>query len=110
MFLEIVGPTLPDLKSRVGVNYEEMSRALMVRSLGYLFASLLNGVITDLFPFHVELIASAGYACVVIGVALAPWSRALWVLAVCFFLQGCGQGGMDVCTLNNIIMIINLLC
>ena len=31
---EMSGPTLPDLKDRIGVDYEEISRALVGKSIG----------------------------------------------------------------------------
>ena len=50
MYLEIAGPTLPDLKHKIGVNYEEISRSLAARSVGYFVSSLLAGVASDWFP------------------------------------------------------------
>ena len=48
--MEIAGPTLPDLKHKIGVNYEEISRSLAARSVGYFVSSLLAGVASDWFP------------------------------------------------------------
>ena len=50
MYLEIAGPTLPDLKHKIGVNYEEISRSLAARSVGYFISSLVAGVASDMFP------------------------------------------------------------
>ena len=50
LYLEIAGPTLPDLKHALGVNYEEIARTLVARSVGYFLSSALAGVAADLFP------------------------------------------------------------
>jgi hypothetical protein len=43
MFNEVVGPTLPDIKARVGANYEEIARVLAARSAGLFLGSLAGG-------------------------------------------------------------------
>ena len=47
IYAEIVGPTLLDLKDRVGANYEEISRTLVARSVGYFFSALIGGTLAD---------------------------------------------------------------
>ena len=43
MFNEVVGPTLPDIKARVGADYEEIGRVLAARSAGLFLGSLAGG-------------------------------------------------------------------
>ena len=40
VYLEVVGPSLPDLRDRIGVNTEEISRALIGSSIGSIFGCL----------------------------------------------------------------------
>ena len=47
IYAEIVGPTLLDLKDRVGANYEEISRTLVARSVGYFFSAVIGGTLAD---------------------------------------------------------------
>ena len=43
------GPTLPYLKHRVDSNYEQISRALVARSVGFLSGAVAGGVLCDRF-------------------------------------------------------------
>ena len=43
LFFEIPGPTLPYLKDRIQVNYEEVSRVLVARSVGYFPGTIMAG-------------------------------------------------------------------
>ena len=54
LYLEIAGPTLPDLKHKLGVNYEEIARTLVARSIGYFLSSAVAGVAADFFPRYVR--------------------------------------------------------
>ena len=45
--LEIIGPTLPDLRSQIDVNYEEMSRALFGKAAGFFIGSVAGGILHE---------------------------------------------------------------
>ena len=95
--LELSGPTLPDLKERVDANYEEISQGLVARSVGYLFGSVISGILVDRLPLHMELLLSVSMIFGALGTFLTPWCTVLWLLAIMFLIQGIGQGMLDVC-------------
>ena len=39
----IAGPTLPDLRDRLGVTQEQISRVLMGRTLGFMIGAIIGG-------------------------------------------------------------------
>ena len=45
--LEIIGPTLPDLRSQIDVNHEEMSRALFGKAAGFFIGSVADGILHE---------------------------------------------------------------
>ena len=45
--LEIIGPTLPDLRSQIDVNHEEMSRALFGKAAGFFIGSVAGGILRE---------------------------------------------------------------
>ncbi len=47
IYIELIGPTLLDLKDRVAADYEEISRALVARSVGYFCAAMVGGTLAD---------------------------------------------------------------
>ena len=53
LLLEIIGPTLPDLKDLVGVNYEEISRALVAKSAGLFVGAFIGGILHERFYRYV---------------------------------------------------------
>lgn len=71
MYLEVIGPTIPDIMANIGINYEEMSRALVGISLGYIFGSLLGGIIHERFYSSTDLLLAIGIAIATIG----EWSH-----------------------------------
>ena len=94
MGYEISGPTMPDLKNRVGANYEEIGRVLMAQNAAFLISSFLGGFITDRWKKHVILVTVGAQILLVIGAALTPWCRALWQLGLVMFVQGMGLGSI----------------
>ena len=41
--MEVIGPTLTDLKDFVGVDYEQISRTLVAKSVGFFVGSIIGG-------------------------------------------------------------------
>ena len=95
IFLEMAGPTLPGLKSRTGTNFEEISRVLVARNMGYAAGALLGGFLCDRFKRHVELVVTIAFLLSTIGTAVTPWCTQLWLLGIFFHLQGLGVGLVD---------------
>ncbi|CAH1789588.1 unnamed protein product [Owenia fusiformis] len=96
MYLEISGPTLLDLRDRVGVNYEEISRVLVAKSVGYFISSVFGGFLVDKLKGHVDLLISLGCFMGAVGTAIIPWSPSMPFMGVMFHLQGLGEGIIDV--------------
>ena len=47
LMLEIIGPTLPDLRTQIDANYEEMSRALFGKAAGFFIGSVAGGILHE---------------------------------------------------------------
>ena len=47
LMLEIIGPTLPDLRNQINVNFEEMSRALVGKAAGFFIGSVAGGILHE---------------------------------------------------------------
>ena len=60
LYAEIVGPTLPALSDKLGVNYEEISRALSGKSIGLMLGSILGGFLHEKFYKQTDLLISIG--------------------------------------------------
>ena len=89
-------PTLPYLKRRVDSDYEQISRALVARSVGFLLGSLGAGIVGSkwrrLSDFWIALsLFVAGGATIA-----APWCQNLATLAAMFFLDGAAKGLLAV--------------
>jgi FHS family Na+ dependent glucose MFS transporter 1 len=49
MCLEVIGPTMPDMKDRLGVTYSEIGTTLVCRSVGILIGTLVGGYVLEIF-------------------------------------------------------------
>ena len=47
--MEIVGPCIPDLKLRLGVNYEQISQTFIAPSIAFVFGGVVGGLIHQRF-------------------------------------------------------------
>ena len=88
LYNEVVGPTMPDLKNRVGADYEEMGRILLARSAGLLIGSVLGGLVYDQFPWQRDIIIATALLVSALTTAVAPWCTAVWQLGIVFHLMG----------------------
>ncbi|CAH1800394.1 unnamed protein product [Owenia fusiformis] len=80
--------TIPDLKLRVGSDYEEFSRALAAAGLGIFVSAPLGGVLADRWVRGrdaqiITFVALAGVFTVV-----RPWITNLWMFGVFMWLDG----------------------
>ena len=53
---ELVGPTLEDLRVVLHLSYNEISRGLVFRSIGYLTFTFSSGLVLDRFSNYAEII------------------------------------------------------
>ena len=79
---------------RIGVNYEEISRALMARSVGFLFGSFLGGALYDRWQHLSDFWLSLACVCGGAGTLIAPFCPNLALLGTMFCLDGLGKGIM----------------
>lgn len=90
----IIGPTLPGLSRLAGTNLVGISYIFPILSIGYLIGSYTGGSMYDRFKVHP---VTAG-AIALLGVIMffVPFSQALWVILVLFFISGLASGSIDV--------------
>ena len=58
--LEVTGPCIPDLKDKLGLNYEEISRAMVGTSVGLIVAAIIGGLLHERFYKHGDLLMAIG--------------------------------------------------
>ncbi len=89
---KITGPTLNDLKDRLGVDIEAISRAMVWHHVGWTFGALLCGAIYERLPKYSDLLLTL--ACLLCGlsVILLPLVNSLFRVATIFFIWGIGNG------------------
>ena len=93
-FSEISGPTLPFIRQRVGANYEEISRTLMARSVGFLFGSFIGGALYDRWQHYSDLWLALACTFGGAGTLIAPFCTQLALLGLMFCADGLGKGIM----------------
>ena len=103
LYSEITGPTLPYLKRRVNSNYEEIARAMVARSVGYLVGSLSGGFLCEWYGTHVDIWLGFSLALAAVATAVVPWCRSLTLLAALLCTDGLGKGILAAgeCTIVN---------
>ena len=89
---EIVGPTLPDLKDQLRVNYEEVSRVLVGKGIGMLFGAVIGGFINERFYKYVDLFMAMCLVLMAVVAVVIPFSTALELTAAMFALNGFAEG------------------
>ncbi|CAD5123237.1 DgyrCDS11595 [Dimorphilus gyrociliatus] len=92
LFSEICAPALPYLRARVKANYEEISRVLVARGLGFLIGALTGGIVCEAFAKYTDLVLAIALGVAGIGTAMAPLCTNLPMLGAMFSLDGCGKG------------------
>ena len=74
LYLEIYGPTLIDLKLKIGADYEQIATAISGRGVGVFVGCVVWGILVDKFLHwsHVFIAIALGIAAIV--TVVAPWS------------------------------------
>ncbi|CAH1800396.1 unnamed protein product [Owenia fusiformis] len=84
--------TIPDLKLRVGSDYEEFSRALAAVGLGVFISAPLGGVLADRWVRGRDAQIITFLALTAIFTVVRPWITNLWMFGVVMWLDGFVNG------------------
>jgi len=90
----IPGPTLMDLEENTGSTVGQISLIFTSRSVGYLFGSIVGGVLFD-YLNQPGCLLSISMIVTGFATAVAPWCRKLVWLATMIMLQGISMGFLD---------------
>jgi len=74
------------------VDYEEVSRALMGKSVGLGIGAIAGGFLNEIFHRHADLLMSLGLFTMAIACACVPQVDELWFVALMLFFIGFGEG------------------
>lgn len=94
--MELIGPCLEDLRILLGVNYQSISFALIVRNIGYLSLTLISGYIHDKLGNYTDLLMAISNLFIITPTFFIPWIRNYWLSMVLFLIQGFAQAIHDV--------------
>ena len=97
LFSEISAPTLTFLRDRIDASFEEISRALVARSVGFLLGSLSGGALSQRWNRFINLWLSIAMVVGAVATGFQPWSNGLAVLAFLFFVDGLAKGIIATC-------------
>eukprot|EP00058_Branchiostoma_floridae_P010593 XP_002596081.1 hypothetical protein BRAFLDRAFT_66187 [Branchiostoma floridae] len=95
LYVTIVGPTLIDLKDRIGVDYEEISRVLVSHTVGYFLATVTCGIFLDFQPKYAYGVVGSAFFLAGVGTAGTPFTTSLGGLDFLQHLAGWGHGFTD---------------
>ncbi|XP_078613675.1 sodium-dependent glucose transporter 1-like [Branchiostoma floridae x Branchiostoma japonicum] len=95
LYFRIVGPTMIDLKDRIGVDYEEISRVLVSHTVGYFLATVTCGIFLDFQPKYAYGVLGSAFFLAGVGTAGTPFTTSLGGLGFLQHLAGWGHGFTD---------------
>ncbi|XP_066276935.1 sodium-dependent glucose transporter 1A-like [Branchiostoma lanceolatum] len=95
LYVRIVGPTMIDLKDRLGVDYEEISRVLVSHTVGYFLSTVAGGIFLDFLPKYAYVILGFAFVMAGLGTAGTPFTSTLWGLGFLQHVAGWGHGFTD---------------
>ncbi|XP_078614156.1 sodium-dependent glucose transporter 1-like [Branchiostoma floridae x Branchiostoma japonicum] len=92
LYVSIVGPTMIDLKDRIGVDYEEISRVLVSETVGFFLATVTGGIFLDFQPKYAYGVLGSAFFLAGVGTAGTPFTTSLGGLGFLQHLAGWGHG------------------
>ncbi|XP_078699863.1 sodium-dependent glucose transporter 1-like [Branchiostoma floridae x Branchiostoma belcheri] len=84
-----------DLKERLGVNYEEISRVLVSHTVGYFLSSVTGGILLDFLPKYAYGVLGSAFFLAGVGTAGTPFTTSLGGLGFFQHVAGWGHGFTD---------------
>ncbi|XP_061189696.1 sodium-dependent glucose transporter 1B-like [Saccostrea echinata] len=94
--LEITGPTLKDLKLRAHLDYEEVSRAVSGRSIGFFIGAAMGGFIVDKLDPLCDLVLAICLDLMGTATIVAPYSENIGLMWFLFVMQGTFEGIINI--------------
>jgi MFS family permease len=94
--LEITGPTLKDLKLRANLDYEDVSRAVSGRSIGFFLGAALGGFLVDKLDSYCDLMLAVCLDLGATATIVAPYSQRLGLMWFLFVMQGTFEGIINI--------------
>ncbi|XP_069112700.1 sodium-dependent glucose transporter 1A-like [Argopecten irradians] len=91
MFLEIIGPTLQDLKDRTSSDYESLSQAVSGRSIGAVSGSILGGILIDKQGRYCDLIIGMCLTAAAAATMTIPLSTKVLLTGALITVQGLSE-------------------
>lgn len=91
----LISVALGDLRARLDVSTEEMTRVMALKSLGGLFGGFVGGACIDRYRDHCHLFIAVAMLVCGAGTMSQPWSTYLEVLGLLFVIEGICQGIYD---------------
>ena len=83
LYIEIIGPTLIGLKTRINSSYESLTVAVSGASISYLIGAVIGGFLIDKFGLFLDLALGVGLDLGAVGTVAIPWipnTQLLWLL------------------------------
>jgi MFS family permease len=96
LYTEITGPTLKDLKLRANLNYEDISRAVSGRSIGFFLGAALGGFLVDKLDPYCDLMLAVCLDLGATATIVAPHSQNIGLLWFLFAAQGTSEGIINI--------------
>ena len=90
--MEIYGPTLIDLKTRLKSNYDDTASALASKAIGTLAGTLLGGVLIDKFGGFCDVMVAISLDVIAAATIAVPWAPNTDVIWGLCCIQGVGIG------------------
>eukprot|EP01147_Barroeca_monosierra_P006703 gene6703-9457_t len=102
LLLALLGPTLLDLATILDTSIKHMTFVFLARSIGYLFGSMIGGLVFDRTRHAIALLAVTVFLAGVSSFCV-PIARSVDALAFIVSLQGLAMGFLD--TGGNVLLI-----
>lgn len=96
LYLEITGPTQKDLKLRAHLDYEEVSRAMSGRSIGFFIGAAIGGFLVDKLDPYCDLMVAVCLDLGATATIVAPHAQEIALLWFLFVMQGTFEGIINI--------------